>query len=113
MKVIYLFTVNHNVICPVFPTPAEKKVSWSASCRPVNTNVICDGFYIFFFPDVYDSGRRDKPSVLVTSPGSPELNIPHRSARPPRLGSSPTISNVGGRLQVSVTSNNSKNAFKK
>ncbi|XP_069676279.1 regulating synaptic membrane exocytosis protein 2 isoform X13 [Periplaneta americana] len=49
--------------------------------------------------DVYDSGRRDKPSVLVTSPGSPDLHIPARSARPPRLGSSPTNSNVGGRLQ--------------
>ncbi|PSN47725.1 hypothetical protein C0J52_04592 [Blattella germanica] len=49
--------------------------------------------------DVYDSGRRDKPSVLVTSPGSPDLHIPSRSARPPRLGSSPTNSNVGGRLQ--------------
>jgi hypothetical protein len=74
--------------------------------------MICNVFCIFFFSDVYDSGRRDKPSVLVTSPGSPELHIPHRSARPPRLGSSPTISNVGGRLQVSLTSNNSKNAFK-
>ena len=69
-------------------------------------------FCVFFFPDVFDSGRRDKPSVLVTSPGSPELHIPHRSARPPRLGSSPTISNVGGRLQVSLTRNNSENAFK-
>ncbi|XP_069676267.1 regulating synaptic membrane exocytosis protein 2 isoform X4 [Periplaneta americana] len=52
--------------------------------------------------DVYDSGRRDKPSVLVTSPGSPDLHIPARSARPPRLGSSPTNSNVGGRLQVKL-----------
>ncbi|XP_033608307.1 regulating synaptic membrane exocytosis protein 2 isoform X2 [Cryptotermes secundus] len=52
--------------------------------------------------DVYESSHRDKPSVLVTSPGSPDLHIPARSARPPRLGSSPTISNVGGRLQVKL-----------
>jgi len=64
---------------------------------------------MFSIADVYDSGRRDKPSVLVTSPGSPDLHIPARSARPPRLGSSPTNSNVGGRLQVSIT-NKSKGA---
>ncbi|XP_021924276.1 regulating synaptic membrane exocytosis protein 2-like isoform X3 [Zootermopsis nevadensis] len=52
--------------------------------------------------DIYDSGRRDKPSVLVTSPGSPDFHIPVRSACPPRLGSSPTNSNVGGRLQVKL-----------
>ncbi|XP_068086466.1 regulating synaptic membrane exocytosis protein 2 [Anabrus simplex] len=51
--------------------------------------------------DVYD-GRRDKPSVLVTSPGSPDLHVPSRSARPPRLGSTPANSNVGGRLQVKL-----------
>ncbi|XP_063224160.1 regulating synaptic membrane exocytosis protein 2 [Bacillus rossius redtenbacheri] len=51
--------------------------------------------------DVYD-GRRDKPSVLVTSPGSPDLRVPSRSGRPPRLGVSPTNSNVGGRIQVKL-----------
>nr|CAD7427362.1 unnamed protein product [Timema monikensis] len=51
--------------------------------------------------DVYE-GRRDKPSVLVTSPGSPDLHMPSRSSRPPRLGVSPTNSNVGGRMQIKL-----------
>jgi hypothetical protein len=78
------------------------------NCGIANTNIICSSCCVFFIPDVYDSGRRDKPSVLVTSPGSPDFHIPARAARPPRLGSSPTNSNVGGRLQVSMTSSNSK-----
>ncbi|XP_047106603.1 regulating synaptic membrane exocytosis protein 2-like [Schistocerca piceifrons] len=51
--------------------------------------------------DLYDS-RRDKPSVLVTSPGSPELHMPSRSSRPPRLGMTTVNPNVGGRLQVKL-----------
>ncbi|XP_046667798.1 regulating synaptic membrane exocytosis protein 2 isoform X2 [Homalodisca vitripennis] len=47
--------------------------------------------------DVYE-GRKDKPSVLVTSPGSPELHASSRSHRLPAL----TNSSVGGRLQVKL-----------
>lgn len=44
---------------------------------------------------------QDKPSVLVTSPGSPEMIAPVRHTRTaPHSRLAPTNSNVGGRLQV-------------
>lgn len=47
-----------------------------------------------YFAELYDV-RRDKPSVLVTSPGSPDINARGRHQRHP--AGDP---NVGGRLQV-------------
>uniref|UniRef100_A0A1B6CKH8 Regulating synaptic membrane exocytosis protein 2 n=1 Tax=Clastoptera arizonana TaxID=38151 RepID=A0A1B6CKH8_9HEMI len=47
--------------------------------------------------DGYDS-RKDKPSVLVTSPGSPDLHGTHRPQHMPQL----TNNNVGGRMQVKL-----------
>ncbi|XP_054270624.1 regulating synaptic membrane exocytosis protein 2-like isoform X3 [Macrosteles quadrilineatus] len=49
--------------------------------------------------DTYEGGgRKDKPSVLVTSPGSPELHASSRSHRMPAF----TNSSVGGRIQVKL-----------
>ena len=50
------------------------------------------------FPDVYEARMRDKPSVRVTSPGSPDIH----SSRPSRIRHTlATNANVGGRMQVS------------
>lgn len=48
--------------------------------------------------DHYDS-RREKPSVLVTSPGSPDLHAQGRSRHTRHPGGN---ANVGGRLQVKL-----------
>lgn len=53
------------------------------------------------FTELYDV-RRDKPSVLVTSPGSPDLHAQGRG----RHGRHPTgYTNVGGKLQVKLDFN--------
>lgn len=54
-----------------------------------------------FYTDMFQR-TQDKPSVLVTSPGSPEMAAPvrHRTTQPTRLN--PANQNVGGRLQVII-----------
>ncbi|XP_043284351.1 uncharacterized protein Rim isoform X2 [Venturia canescens] len=48
--------------------------------------------------ELYDA-KRDKPSVLVTSPGSPDL---HAQGRGRHLRNPPSNANVGGTLQVKL-----------
>lgn len=48
--------------------------------------------------ELYDA-RRDKPSVLVTSPGSPDLHAQGRGRHPRHP---PGNANVGGTLQVKL-----------
>lgn len=64
---------------------------------------------IFNYIDSYD--RRDKPSVLVTSPGSPDIQISGKSAssqstryanRLAPSGPIPIDPNVGGRIQIKL-----------
>lgn len=54
-------------------------------------------YLIRFITEVYTEvmGVCDKPSVLVTSPGSPDV---HSRRRPPRPGQH--NANVAGRIQV-------------
>lgn len=56
------------------------------------------GLHLFSVADTYD-GRKDKPSVLVTSPGSPDLHASHRPQRMPPLTNR---NDVGGRMQVKI-----------
>lgn len=50
-----------------------------------------------FLIDVYEARMKDKPSVRVTSPGSPDIH----SSRPSRIKHTlVTNANVGGRMQV-------------
>ncbi|XP_055698972.1 regulating synaptic membrane exocytosis protein 2 isoform X2 [Phlebotomus papatasi] len=72
------------------------QASWRQSHSPVRTHQ----------PEIYD--RRDKPSVLVTSPGSPDLHSLNRATatryanRLTPAGPLPYDPNVGGRIQVKL-----------
>lgn len=55
--------------------------------------------WIYNFTELYDV-RRDKPSVLVTSPGSPDL---HAHGRNRHSQNSTNNTNVNGRLQIKLS----------